>query len=473
MRVEHDCIGEMGIADELYYGIQTERARQNFPVSNTTYEAYPIFLNSIALLKMAAAKANEEIGALPSDIACAICQAAEEIIAGKHKGMFPIDVFSGGTSVNMNTNEVIANRANEILTGRKGYEKVHPNTHVNMGQSTNDVIPAAIEISCYYYFQDLISELECLSNALAEKTKEFNDVVKIARTCLQDAVPITLGQEFSGYYTLIERQVRFCKKAQEACTQLSFGGSAVGTCIGTYPGYLEAVYRHLESISKIPVKCRENIIDGYQNDDGFLLVSATLKSVATGISKISRDFRLMSSGPRAGFNEIRLPSLQPGSSIMPGKINPVIPELMNHICYQVCGNDVAVTMAVEAGELDLNVWDAPLRKCIQESFVLLTNGLKLFTSKCVEGITANREVCRSYAENSLANATVLSAIFGYEKGTAIVKEAYENNESIKVTAVRNKLLTKEDAEIVLDPMVLTDQKKCSEIVEKYKKSLTK
>lgn len=473
MRVEHDCIGEMEIADEMYYGIQTERARQNFPVSNTTYESYPIFLRSIAFLKMAAAKANEEIGALPSDIAGAICQAAEEVVAGKHKGMFPIDVFSGGTSVNMNVNEVLANRANEILTGHKGYEKVHPNTHVNMGQSTNDVIPAAIEISCYFYFRGLIEELRKLSIVLAHKTKEFSKVVKIARTCLQDAVPITLGQEFSGYYTLINRQIRLCEKAQEECTYLSFGGSAVGTCIGTFPGYLEAVYRHLKTISNIPVKCRENIIDGYQNDDGFLMVSSSLKSVATSISKMSRDFRLMSSGPRAGFNEINLPSLQPGSSIMPGKINPVIPEMMIHICYQVCGNDLAVTMSVEAGELDLNVWDAPLRKCLQESFVLLIKGLKLFTEKCVNGITANEAVCRAYAENSLSNATVLSAIYGYEKGTAIVKEAYKNNESIKDTAIRNKILTHEEAKIVLDPMLLTDQAKCSEIVEKFKAKIVK
>lgn len=471
MRIEHDCIGEMEIADKLYYGIQTERARQNFAVSGMTYESYPIFLKSIAFLKIAAARANEEIGALPSDIASAICQAAEEIVNGNHKGMFPIDVFSGGTSVNMNVNEVIAHRANEILTGHKGYDKVHPNTHVNMGQSTNDVIPAAIEISSYYYFQELIKELRKLSEALAKKTKEFAQVVKIARTCLQDAVPITLGQEFSGYYTLINRQIQLCKRAQEACTHLSFGGSAVGTCIGTFPGYLDAVYRQLSQISKIPVQRRENIIDGYQNDDGFLMVSSTLKSVATSVSKMSRDFRLMSSGPRAGFNEINLPSLQPGSSIMPGKINPVIPEMMNHICYQVCGNDLAVTMSVEAGELDLNVWDAPLRKCIQESFVLLINGLHLFTEKCVKGITANENVCRTYAERSLSNATVLSAIYGYEKGTAIVKEAYENNESIKDTAIRNKLLTPEEAELVLDPMLLTDPEKCSEMIEKYKANI--
>lgn len=468
MRLEHDCIGEMQIPDKLYYGIQTERARTNFAVSGLTYEIYPLYLKSIAFLKTAAARANAEIGALPTEVADAICQAADEMIQGKFTGMFPVDVFSGGTSVNMNVNEVIANRANEILTGHKGYEKVHPNTHVNMGQSTNDVIPAAIEISSYLYFEALIPELESLAKALKEKSIAFADVVKIARTCLQDAVPITLGQEFAGYHTLIERQAALSRKAQESCTWLSFGGTAVGTCIGTFPGYLDAVYRHLAEISQIPVKKRENIIDGYQNDDGFLMVSAALKSTAVSISKISRDLRLMSSGPRAGLNEINLPSLQPGSSIMPGKINPIIPEMMIHLCYQVCGNDLAVTMSVEAGELDLNVWDAPLRKCIQESFILLTNGIRLFTERCISGISANTEVCRAYAENSLSNATVISTIYGYEAGTAVVKEAFLNNESIKDVAIRNKLFSPEDAQILLDPLLLTDPTECSKKIDAYK-----
>lgn len=472
MRMEHDCIGEMEIAENLYYGIQTERARTNFAVSGQTYESYPVYLHAIAFLKIAAARANAEIGALPQDIAAAICQAADEIIAGKFPGMFPVDVFSGGTSVNMNVNEVIANRANEILTGAKGYDRVHPNTHVNMGQSTNDVIPAALDISCYLYFEKLITQLQLLADALNKKAGEFSNVVKIARTCLQDAVPITLGQEFSGYHALIERQVELCKKTQKTCAVLSFGGTAVGTSIGTFPGYLDAVYRHLAKASGIPVKRRANIIDGYQNDDGFLMVSSALKSAAAGISKISRDLRLMSSGPRAGLSEITLPSLQPGSSIMPGKINPILPEMMIHLCQQICGNDLAVTMAVEAGELDLNVWDAPMRKCIQESFILLTNGIALFTERCVKGITANEENCRAYAENSLANATVLSAIYGYEIGTAVVKEAHQNNESVKTVAIRRELFSPEEAEIMLDPLLLTDPVRCSQKINDYKTKLT-
>lgn len=468
MRTEHDCIGELELPENVYYGIQTERARTNFSVSGHTYEEYPIYLKVIVYLKIAAARANAAIGAIDKERADAICQAGEEIILGKFPGMFPLDVFSGGTSVNMNMNEVIANRANEILTGHKGYDKVHPNTHVNMGQSTNDVIPAAIELSCYLYFQELIPKLENLAGALERKAAEFQHVVKLARTCLQDAVPITLGQEFSGYHTLIERQINLAKKAADSCIHLSFGGTAVGTCIGTFPGYLEEVYKHLADVSNIPVKKRENLIDGYQNDDGFLMVSSVLKSIATSLSKLSRDFRLMSSGPRAGFNEITLPSLQPGSSIMPGKVNPILPEMMNHICYQVCGNDLAVTMSVEAGELDLNVWDAPLRKCLQESFLLLTNGIELFTERCVKGITANEEICYRYAENSLSNATVLATIYGYETGTTIAKEAHLTNESIKTVAIRHGLLSVEDAEVLLNPLLLTDPDKCSKAINAYK-----
>jgi aspartate ammonia-lyase len=471
MRMEHDCIGKLEIDDTLYYGVQTERARTNFAVSGQTYENYPLYLVAIAYIKKAAAKANSEIGALPTETANAICQAANEIINGKMKGMFPIDVFSGGTSVNMNVNEVLANRANEILTGHKGYDAVHPNTHVNQGQSTNDVIPTAIEISSYLYFDKLIEELTHLSEILSEKSIAFANIVKIGRTCLQDAVPITLGQEFSGYHTLIERQIQQCRKAQESCTHLCLGGTAVGTCIGTFPGYLSAVYKHLAIISGIPVKPKRNIIDGYQNDDGFLMISATIKSVAASLSKMSRDFRLMSSGPRAGLNEIHLPSLQPGSSIMPGKINPVLPEMMIHLCYQICGNDLAITMSVEAGELDLNVWDAPIRKCLQESFLLLINSIPLFTQRCVKGITANEKVCQQYAESSLSNATIISAIYGYEVGTNVVKEAYQNNESIKTVAIRKNLFTKEQAQELLDPILLTQPEECSKKINIFKSSL--
>lgn len=473
MRTERDYIGELIISDDAYYGVQTERAKANFAVSGTTYESYPLYLRAIAYLKIAAARANEEIGALPPDIAGAICQAAEEIIDGKFAGMFPVDVFSGGTSVNMNVNEVIANRANELLTGKKGYDKAHPNTHVNMGQSTNDVIPAAIELSSYLYFEDLIAQLTRLADTLRAKSAEFKSVVKIARTCLQDAVPITLGQEFSGYHAMIKRQIELCREAQAECAHLSFGGTAVGTCIGTFPGYLDAVYRHLAEVSKIPVKRRENMIDGYQNDDGFLRISSTLKSTAAGLSKISRDLRLMSSGPRAGLNEINLPSLQPGSSIMPGKINPVVPEMMIHLCYQIFGNDLAVAMSVEAGELDLNVWDAPIRKCLQESFLLLTNGVRLFNDRCVKGITANEDVCRGYAENSLSNATVIAAIYGYETGASVVKEADRQNESVANIAVRRKLFSPEEARDMLDPLLLTDPAKCSEKIDAFKAKLGK
>ena len=471
MRKEHDCVGEMELDDALYYGIQTERARRNFPVSGQTYESYPLYLKAIALIKKAAASANKKIGALPADKADAICKAADEIISGKMKGMFPIDVFSGGTSVNMNVNEVIANRANELLTGHKGYDAIHPNTHVNMGQSTNDVIPSAISLSSYMYFDELIPVLQKLSQTLLEKSIEFASVVKIGRTCLQDAVPITLGQEFSGYHSLIERQISLCRTTQKACAQLPLGGTAIGTCLGTFPGYLPEVYRSLAAISHIPVTPKENIIDGYQNDDGVLMISAAIKSTAASLSKISRDFRLMSSGPRAGLNEIHLPSLQPGSSIMPGKINPVIPEMMIHLCYQIYGNDLAIAMSVEAGELDLNVWDAPMRKCLQESFLLLIRSIPIFTERCAAGITANESTCRQYAENSLSNATVISAIYGYEIGTSVVKEAYTNQESIKAVAIRRKLFSAAEAEEMLNPLLLTQPEECSKKINAFKQTM--
>ena len=468
MRTEHDCIGEMEIEDYLYYGIQTKRGVENFAVSGQTYESYPLYLTALAYIKKAAAIANAETGAIPKRVSNAVCQAADEVIAGKLKGMFPVDVFCGSVSVHMNMNEVLANRANEILTGHKGSELVHPNTHVNCGQSTNDVVPSAIALSCYMYFDGLIAVLEELSETLERKAAAFSDVVKVARTCLQDAVPITLGQEFSGYHALIERQLCCCRSMQADCASLCLGATAVGTGMGTLPGYKEAVYRHLAEISGVPVRCKENLMDGLQNDDGFLAVSGTLKNVAVALNKIARDVRLMSSGPRAGLQEISLPALQPGSSIMPGKINPAMPELIIHLGYQICGNDQAITMAVEGGELDLNVWDAPLRKCLQESFVLLINSIPRFTNLCIKGITANKEVCRRYAEESLSNATVLSAIYGYETGTKVAKEAYAKNASIRKVAVEQKLFTPEQAREMLDPMLLTKPEECSRRIEWFK-----
>lgn len=468
MRRETDALGDLLLTENAYYGIQTERARKNFDISGQTYERFPDFIWCIAAIKKAAALANARTGALDKEIADAIGQAADEIMSGKMKDQFPIDIFQGGggTSINMNVNEVIANRANELLMGEKGYSRVHPNTHVNMCQSTNDVIPSAIKMTCHIYLKKLIKSIDVLEQALRIKTDEFKDVVKLGRTCLQDAVPITLGQEFSGYLGFIMRQKQTLENLMDTCLDIPLGATAIGTGIGTVPGYVENVYMFLSDITGIPVRKEKNYFDALQNGDFYIYVSTGLKALATGLSKMATDFRLLSSGPRAGINEINLPAVQPGSSIMPGKVNPVMPELVNQVCYQVCGNDLAVTMAVEGGELDLNVWEPVIAKCLFESFMLLANSILLFSEKCVMGITANKERCRTYAVSSLALSTVIAARAGYKTGSRVAEYASERNLSIKEAAVEMNILAAEEAEKLFDPMLLTDSEKSGKEIPK-------
>ena len=467
MRIEKDSLGELAVPDTAYYGVQTERAKKNFDISNHTIDELPIFIRAIAEIKNAAALANNKIGALSSEYCEAICKAADEIIEGNMHGQFPVDILQGGgsTSTNMNANEVIANRANEILLGKKCYSSIHPNTHVNMGQSTNDVIPAAIEIACYRYSIELEKSLVYFEKALAKKAEEFKDVVKASRTCIQDAVPITLGQEFSGYRDFVRRHIKLLKESIiNAKLCLPLGATASGTGLGTFPGYMEEVYKQLKEVTTIDVEQNQNLFDGLQNGDFYIRLSAFLKSLATGLGKIARDLRIMSSGPRTGFNEINLPAVQPGSSIMPGKINPVMPELMNQVAYQVCGNDVAVTMSVEGGELDLNVWEPVIVKNLTEAFTILTKSLPLFADLCIDGITANTEVCQKHAESTLANATVVSAILGYETGTKVAKKAYETGKTIKEVVLEDGILPKSEVETLLNPLTITDYKQSSKII---------
>lgn len=474
-RTEHDSIGNLEVPADAYYGIQTERARRHFDVSGRTIGDHPVFIHAIAAIKKAAALANKEVGTLDPEAADAICAAADEVMQGKLSAEFPMDVFQGGggTSANMNVNEVVANRANEILTGHKGYDRVHPNTHVNMGQSTNDVIPAAMHLAFHEYLTELAKSLEYLEGTLKQKTEEFKDVVTISRTCLQDAVPITLGQEFSGYSSFVQRHVALTKETARACLTLPLGATAVGTGLGAFAGYIDKVYPHLAEITASPVVKDENLFDGLQNSDAYLKVSGALKSVATGLGKMARDLRLLSSGPRSGFGEIELPAVQPGSSIMPGKINPVMPELINQICYQVCGNDVAITAAVEGGELDLNVWEPVIVKCVAESSTLLTRGIRLFTDHCVSGIKANENVCRKYAESSLAISTVASALFGYERGTEVAKTAFAHGISAKQATIDLGLLTPQEAETLMDPLMLTDYQRSGHILAVRKEGTAK
>ncbi len=470
LREEHDSLGTVMVPEEAYYGAQTERARQNFGISQETTEHYPVYIHMIALLKKASARANMELGLLEEDTGKAIMDAANEIMAGKMEGQFPLNVLQGGggTSSNMNVNEVIANRANEILTGHKGNERVHPNDHVNMGQSTNDVIPSAVKLASWHVLNDLCQESEKLAACLEEKSREFSQVVKLGRTCLQDAVPITLGQEFSGYASLMNRRTQEVKFLQPECLKLPMGATAIGTGSGTYEGYQERIGTCIADLMKQPVTIEENLFDGLQNGDIYLDIMHVIKGVAVSVSKIATDMRILSSGPRAGLNEITLPAVQPGSSIMPGKINPVMPELMNQICYDVCGNEAAVAMAVEGGELDLNVWEPLVVKKIISSAQILANGMRLFRERCLMGIRANVEVCRKYAENSLAISSLVSALFDYSTGTEVAHRAFKTNKTILETTVDMGLLPREEAEELLNPLTLTNSNEMAELLHKFR-----
>lgn len=464
MRTEEDALGLLELPEKSYYGIQTERAIQNFNISRETIGDHPSFLWSLACIKKAAALSNRDLHLLEEEVASAIVQASSEVMDGSMIEEFPIDVFQGGggTSTNMNMNEVLANRANEIITGKKGYTRVHPNTHVNMCQSTNDVIPSALKMTSYRKLQELALVLGSLIKTIKDRARDFQRVVKVGRTCLQDALPITLGQEWSGYYHLLERHGKKIDLLKEDSLSLPLGATAVGTSLGLYPGYIERVFSTLFSITEIPFVKSTNLFDGLQNGDDFLALSSFLKSLASGLSKISRDLILLSSGPRAGLSEIVLPPVQPGSSIMPGKINPVIPMMMNQVCYQVCGNDVAITMAVEGGELDLNVWGPVILKSLMESFDLLIKSIPLLEEKCIAGIKANEDICREYATSSVALSTVISSLFGYEEGSRVARLALERGSSVREVSVELGLLTEEEAGRLLDPEVLTDPKKSGE-----------
>lgn len=470
-RIERDCLGEMEIPDDLYYGIQTTRVMGVSGVLGEKVIKYPYLHRALTQMKKAAALANAEIGALSPEIAQAIAWACDQVLTGKYDDQFPLDMFQGGgyTCVNMNINEVVGNLANEHLTGHKGQDKVHPNTHVNMGQSTNDVVTSA-EHLCIYPALDLLApELDKLADAFQRKADEFADVVKVGRTCLQDAVPLTLGQEFGGYAEFCRRQAANIRGLRDECFELIVGATAVGTGMGAAPGYQEAFYRHLSAQLGENVRSTKNLFDGMQNDDFCVKVSAAVKQAACGISKIAKDLRIMSSGPRAGFGEITLPSLSPGSSIMPGKINPILPELVSQVAQQTCGNDVVISMAFEQGELEISVWAPTLYKNLFESFDLLTKVIPLFIEKCINGIEANRERCSKEARETIALSTVVAATLGYPEGVKVSHYAQEHNLAVADAVLEMGIMTKEEAELLLDPALLVDPTRMSEAIAKWKK----
>lgn len=469
-RIERDCLGEMEIPDERYYGIQTTRMMAVSGAGRLPAIHFPGLFRALFQIKKACALANAEIGALDKEVADAIAWAADRALEGKYDTEFPLDIWQGGgyTILNMNVNEVLGNAANERLTGHKGQDRVHPNTHVNMGQSTNDTIPSATHLAAAPEIDRVVEGLDALAAVFAAKAEEFKDIVKIGRTCWQDALPLTLGQEFSGYASLLRRLAGKFRALRPGCFELVMGGSAVGTGLGAAPGYMDAFYRKISEELGENVRPMENLFDGFQNADFLVSLSGVVREAATSLSKIAKDLRLLSSGPRSGFMEITLPACAPGSSIMPGKINPTVPEMVVQIAHQVVGNDVAVTLAYEEGELDLNVWDATLYKCLFENLGLLAEELVIFRRDCVEGIVANRERCAHEAETSLALSTVVAATFGYPKGVETAHYAEKHGVTVKEAVLAMGLMTPEEADKMIDPALMTDPARMAEAIAAFR-----
>ncbi len=468
-RVEQDCLGRMEISNDCYFGIQTHRMLNVSGVSGLPIVFYPDILRAMAKIKKAAALANAEVGALDRSVAQAIAQASDRVYSGEFDDQFPLDMWQGGgyTCFNMNVNEVIGNLANEILTGHKGQEKVHPNTHVNMGQSTNDTIPSATHLAIVPRLDKLTQRLEELKASLNQKAIEFSSIVKVGRTCWQDALPLTLGQEFSGYASLINRLIQKAKQIRPQCLEIIMGGSAVGTGLSAAPGYMDAFYKILSQELNEEVKPFDNLFDGFQNADTIVSISGIVKEIAASLSKISKDLRLMSSGPRAGFMEISLPSLSPGSSIMPGKINPTVPEMVVQVAHQVIGNDLAITLALEEGELDLQVWDATLYKCLFENLQIVTESILILRRDCIDGIVANKERCLKEAEDSIALSTVIATIFGYPKGVEVAKYCETHQCSVKEAVLEMNLMSKDDVRVLLEPALMTDPQKMARTIKQF------
>ncbi|QLY81621.1 aspartate ammonia-lyase [Clostridium intestinale] len=456
-RIEFDSIGDMHVPIEAYYGVQTLRAKNNFHITNRTI--HPELIISLAEIKKAAAITNIDINKLNRKVGAAIIQACNEIISGRLHGEFIVDPIQGGagTSANMNANEVIANRAIEILGGKKGdYSLVHPNDHVNMAQSTNDVFPTAGKLVIIKMLVNAVYELERLYEVLEEKAIQFNDVIKMGRTQLQDAVPMRLGQSFHAFASVIKRDINRLTKVQEEMLTVNMGATAIGTSINVSLDYLKNITLNLKKVTGLNLTQAEDLIDGTQNLDGFVSVSGVLKTCAVNLSKIANDLRLLSSGPKTGIGEINLPSMQNGSSIMPGKINPVIPEVVSQVAFNIMGNDFTITMAAEAGQLELNAFEPVLFYNLFESIETLRNATKTFVDNCIVGITANKERCAHLVENSVGIVTVLCPYIGYKKSADIAKEALKTGISVKEIILREGILSIRELDEILDPVSMTE-----------------
>ena len=456
-RRESDSIGTMDVPEKAYYGVQTLRAKNNFKI--TGRPLHPEFIKNLARIKKAAAYTNMAAHVLDEEKGNAIVKACDEIIAGKLHNQFNVDAIQGGagTSANMNANEVIANRAIEILGGQKGdYSIVHPNDHVNMAQSTNDVIPTAGKMTSLRLLQTLKKELLRLHQALSRKADEFDHVIKMGRTQMQDAVPIRLGQEFKAYSDAILRDIRRMEIAMDEMRTVNMGGTAVGTGLNADEGYLKRIVPNLNKVSDMEFVQAFDLIDATQNLDPFVAVSGAVKACAVTLSKIANDLRLMSSGPRAGFGEINLPPKQNGSSIMPGKVNPVIPEVVNQVAFNIIGNDVTITMAAEAGQLELNAFEPIIFYCMFQSIDTLAYAVETFVDNCVLGITANETRCHYLVENSVGIITAICPHVGYQKAADIAKKALQTGESVRSLILEEQLMSQEELESILDPVHMTE-----------------
>jgi aspartate ammonia-lyase len=458
VRIEHDLIGERAVPASAYYGVHTLRALENFPITGTAISIYPDLVAALACVKQAAAIANSELGLLDERRAVAIRLACEEVREGRLLEEFVVDVIQGGagTSTNMNANEVIANRALEILGHAKGeYDKLHPLDHVNLSQSTNDVYPTAVKLALQFGIRRLLAEMAALRKAFEKKAEEFSEVLKIGRTQLQDAVPMTLGQEFSTYAVMLEEDESRLGEAAGLAREINLGATAIGTGINAHPEYAVRVTRRLSELSGVELVVSPNLIEATQDAGAFVQLSGVLKRIAVKLSKTCNDLRLLSSGPRAGLGEIILPAVQAGSSIMPGKVNPVIPEVVNQVAFEVIGNDITVTMAAEAGQLQLNAFEPIIAHSLFKSLQHLAAACRTLGERCVAGITADRERARRFVDESTALVTALNPFIGYARASEIAREALATGRRVYDLVLEKKLMSKEDLDAIMKPEVLT------------------
>ena len=453
-RTESDLIGPREVPEEALYGVQTLRGIENFVISHFHLSEYPLFINGLAYTKMGAAIANHQLGLLTDQQKDAIVTACKEILDGQHREEFPVDMIQGGagTTTNMNANEVIANRALEIMGHKRGeYQYCSPNDHVNCAQSTNDAYPTAIHLGLYATHLRLVPVLERLIAAFGKKGEEFANIIKMGRTQLQDAVPMTLGQTFNGFASILRDEIKHLDEAAADFLTVNMGATAIGTGICAEPGYAEKCVKALAEITGWDIRLSDDLVGATSDTSCMVGYSSALKRLAVKLSKISNDLRLLSSGPRCGLGEINLPAMQPGSSIMPGKVNPVIPEVMSQICFKVMGNEVCVTMAGEASQMELNAMEPVIAQSTFESAELLMNGMDTLRRLCVEGITANEERCRSYVHNSIGVVTALNPVIGYKNSTKIAKEALATGRSVYELVLEHGVLTKEELDTILLP----------------------